>query len=313
MLEKEFLQSGLWLHFQEASGKKVYPLETSSFSGNGVVHTLPIVGPYLYLPRGPITEERGAALKVPLQTVIAQAQSIGARFVRIEPENAELLHEIEQVSPYSLHKAPHDMQPKEVFQIDITKSDEELLGAMKPKTRYNIRLAEKKGVRTFTTREKKYQEAFLDLITKTSDRKGITPHPRGYYEKFFTALPEEVCQLFIAEYEDKVLAAHLVIFFDDTATYLHGGSSDFHRDLMAPFLLQWEQIKEAKRRNCSIYDFGGVKIGEEHSSWAGITRFKTGFSPKTEARVFPGSYDIVLAPLPYTVYRVLQKVKTLFS
>jgi peptidoglycan pentaglycine glycine transferase (the first glycine) len=305
---QEFLQSEDWLRFQQAAGKEVMPFSTPHFVGNGILHTLPVVGRYLYLPRGP----RGEVTEG-IMSVINQALGKKAQWIRIEPETENALTAIRENIPYRVVKAPHDMQPKEVFQIDITKNEAELLSAMKSKTRYNIRLAEKKGIRTFATREKKYQEAFLDLITATSDRKGITPHPRSYYEKFFTALPEEICQLFIAEYEDKVLAAHLVIFFGDTATYLHGGSSDFHRDLMAPFLLQWEQIKEAKKRGCRSYDFGGVKIGEEHSSWAGITRFKTGFSPKTEARVFPGSYDIVLAPLPYTVYRTLQKVRTLFS
>jgi len=94
---------------------------------------------------------------------------------------------------------------------------------MKPKTRYNIRLAEKRGVRVFATRDAKYQQAFLDLIEATAERKEIVPHPRSYYEHFFTAFPEAVCQLFIAEYEGSVIAANLLIIFGGRAIYLHGG------------------------------------------------------------------------------------------
>ena len=249
--------------------------------------------------------------------MIEAAKKVGAKWIRIEPETEEALNTLKEGNSLSIVKSPHDMQPRETFVIDIAKSEEELLAAMKPKTRYNIRLAEKKGVRVFVTREKKYQEAFLDLITATAERKDIVPHPRSYYEKFFTELPEDMCHLFVAEYEGKALAANLVISYGGTATYLHGGTSDEHRDAMAPMLLQWEQIKFAKTCGCSRYDFGGVHLATSYklqatsSSWAGITRFKTGFSPKTVPTIFPGCYDIVLDKAAYRRYdqlRLLRRV-----
>lgn len=103
----------------------------------------------------------------------------------------------------------------------------------------------------------------------------------------------------------------MVIFYGDTVTYLHGGSGDLHRDVMAPYLLQWEQIKAAKERGYTKYDFGGVSLNTANS-WQGITKFKTGFSPQTLPTMYSGTYDIVLAPFSYTVYRVLQKVKAFF-
>lgn len=311
--KKEFLQSEDWLHFQEAAGKEVVPFSGEDFSANGIMHTLPLVGKYLYIPRGPQTINKEI-----IERLITGAKERDAQWIRIEPEK-EVLEEIKksvgtlrqaQSGNLRVTKAPHDMQPREIFKIDITPSEEALLQAMKPKTRYNIRLAEKRGVKIFITREEKYRQAFLDLITATSGRKGITPHPRGYYETFFSVFPEEVCRLFVAEYEGQVLAANLVIFYGDTVTYLHGGSSDLHRDTMAPFLLQWETIKQAKNEGYHFYDFGGVKTESSDSSWAGITRFKTGFSPKTEPTLYPGTYDIILAQLPYTMYRMLQKLKS---
>lgn len=302
--KKEFLQSELWLRFQEAAGKEVMPFSGDDFSANGIVHPLPFVGRYLYIPRGPITGSKKA-----FEELITLAKERNAKWIRIEPEK-EILEAIKNGTAYTVIKAPHDMQPREIFKIDISLSEDALFQAMKSKTRYNIRLAEKYGVKVFETREQKYIEAFLDLITATSGRKGITSHPRGYYETFFSIFPKEVCRLFVAEYEGQVLAANLVIFYGDTVMYLHGGSSDLHREVMAPHLLQWEQIKVARSLGFAYYDFGGVKTAAENSSWAGITNFKRGFSLKTEPTIYPGTYDIVLAPFSYTLYRMLQKLKS---
>ncbi len=289
---------------------------------NGIVHTLPLVGKYLYTPRGPIgtnfSAQGGPASgwQFLISKLIEEAKRRNARWIRIEPETEELLEEIKKAVPYKVVRATHDMQPREVFKIDITPLEEELLARMKSKTRYNIRLAEKRGVKVFETREKNHIAAFLDLITATSGRKGITSHPRSYYEKMLEILPKEMCRLFVAEYEGKIVAANIVMFFGETVTYLHGGTADEHRDVMAPYLLQWEQIKTAKKESFQFYDFGGVQTGnnqqESKSDWSGITKFKTGFSPSTASTVFPRSYDIVLDTQGYFLYtslRPLQRLK----
>jgi lipid II:glycine glycyltransferase (peptidoglycan interpeptide bridge formation enzyme) len=241
-------------------------------------------------------------------------------------------------------KAPHDMQPRETFVVDISKNEEVLLAEMKPKVRYNVRLAEKRGVRVFASDDEKYRKAFVNLVTGTADRKGIVPHPRAYYEKMLEILLDDTAALFVAEHEGDILGANLMIFHGDTATYLHGGSGYVKREYMAPFLLQWEAIREATRRGCTRYDFGGVKTGykmqdagcrmresegterkgggKNHASlimhhvsgdWAGITRFKTGFSPLTEPTVFPGCYDIVLSPTRYFLYRFFSILRSWVS
>lgn len=330
---------------QEATGKQIVSFAENGFSANGIVHELPLVGKYLYVPRGPrtVNKEQSANIKPAIERLIEIAREKNAKWVRIEPETEELLgviqKEIEalrraQIDNLRVVKAPHDMQPREIFKIDITPSEEELLAAMKPKTRYNIRLAEKRGVKVFETREEKFQQAFLDLITTTAGRKGIASHPRSYYEQFFKELPEEMCRLFVAEYEGVVLAVNMLIFFGDTVTYLHGGSGDQHRDTMAPYLLQWEQIKRAKAEGYQYYDFGGVHTednrqethdnglggGEDKKSlithpasliahqWGGITKFKMGFSPVTSPTVFPGTYDITLDSRAYFLYDALRRL-----
>lgn len=257
--------------------------------------------------------------------------------MRVEPGTEAIRDEIlrlAQNDKLKTVKASHDMQPRETFVIDISKDEDMLLAEMKSKTRYNIRLAEKKGVRVFLSNNERFRKAFVDLVTGTADRKGIVPHPRKYYEKMLETLLGDTATLFVAEHESDILGVNLMVFHDGTATYLHGGSADVKREYMAPFLLQWEAIREAKRRGCTRYDFGGVKTGykmqdagcrmresegterkgdgKNHTSlimhhvsgdWAGITRFKTGFSPATEPTVFPGCYDIVLSPARYFLYR----------
>ncbi|MDP3957751.1 MAG: peptidoglycan bridge formation glycyltransferase FemA/FemB family protein [bacterium] len=337
----DFLQSEEWMKFQEATGREVVRLSQDGFSANGIMHTLPLVGKYLYTPRWPSSrisnysfesEPEGSSLKVDDQFLISKliekAEEKKVNWVRIEPQTEEVLEMIRkeivtlrltQSGNLAMTKAPHDVQPRETFVMDITPSLETLLAQMKPKTRYNIGLAEKRGVKVFATREEKYQEAFLDLITTTADRKEIVPHPRAYYQKFFTDLPEDMCQLFVAEYEGRILAANLLIIYGTRVTYLHGGSGNEHRDVMAPYLLQWEQMKLAKERGCTEYDFGGVRAEPNTKyqilntkSWGGITRFKMGFSPQTQPTVFPGAYDIILNHSKYALYNRLRMFKENF-
>lgn len=260
-----------------------------------------------------------------MERLIEEARKRRANWIRIEPQTEEMLEMIRkevgtlrltQSGNLTITKAPHDMQPRETFVMDNTPSLEALLSGMKPKTRYNIGLAEKKGVKVFATRDEKYKQAFLDLIVATADRKEIMPHPRVYYEKFFTDLPEDMCQLFVAEYEGDVLAANLLITYGTRAVYLHGGSGNKHRDVMAPYLLQWEQIQYAKEKGCTEYDFGGIRtqpITNNQkpitSDWSGITRFKMGFSPETQPTVFPGAYDIILNRPKYAFYNRLRLLK----
>ncbi|NTW75288.1 MAG: peptidoglycan bridge formation glycyltransferase FemA/FemB family protein [Candidatus Moranbacteria bacterium] len=352
----ELLQSEAWMRFQEAAGHRVVRLCGEEWSANGVVHRLPLVGEYLYVPRGPrgrsakceVRSEREVAgnresgikwgEKVPaplpegssrvfegegredvrgiITKLLAKAKEMNVGWIRIEPETEEALVTMRKAtSGKRVVKAPHDMQPRETFVVDLAPTGEELLAAMKPKTRYNIGVAKKRGVSVVTSSDSKYVEAFIRLVMGTADRKGIVPHPKAYYEAMCVSLLDENGKIFAAEKDGEIIAANVVVFHGNTATYLHGGSDEKFRADMAPFCLQWESMREAKRRGCAWYDFGGVSIAELEAGagkWLGITRFKTGFSPLTSATVFPGSYDVVLSPVKYYTYRMIQGVKSLF-
>jgi len=323
----EFLQSEYWRKFQESVGKKTFCISGEDFNASIIEHSLQLVGKYFYIPRGPVIKSHKSKVesqklysktKTLYDKLINLAKENGAGWIRIEPQDSEDLEIIKE--NWRVVKAPHDVQPRELFIIDITKSEEELLVEMKPKTRYNIKLAQKRGVdvKSITndqdTNSKKYIDRFIELTRITAKRDGITPHLDEYYRKMFETIPSDIIKLYIAEYEGEVITVNVMLFYDKTATYIHGASSNKHRNVMAPFLLQWQAIQDAKRSGFEKYDFGGVRtFNIQHSSvnndWAGITRFKTGFSPQTSPTVFPGCWDIILNPFRYKTYKVISKIK----
>lgn len=316
MSQTALLQSESWRRFQEQNGISV---RETAF-GLALVQQTPFFGPILYFPHGPVlkeseTKNQESAGEI-RKALFELAEELRAGWIRVEPRTEEDLARLKQAfGEGGVVPAPHDVQPRETLALDIEPPTETLIAQMKPKTRYNVRLAEKHGVSVRFSRSPEDIEAFINLIYSTTNRKAIRPHPKSYYRNFFSALSEEESVLAIAEHEGKILAANLLVFSGDTAHYLHGGSSDREREVMAPFLLHVRSIEEAKRRGMKHYDFGGVRIrskkDEADRAWEGITRFKQGFAPKTETLLCPGTYDIVMAPLRYRLYRftfVLRKI-----
>ena len=332
----EFLQSPAWMYFQKEFGRKIFNVTQGAFQTFLIQHDLPLVGKYLYCPRGPeifsksekfanrdnqilgkvqamnFNEEMGQGICKMIH--FAKNENVG--WIRIEPRTEQLLECIKQTISEKIVKAPYDVQPKEIFVIDISKSEEDLLASMKPKTRYNINLARKKGViiRHQSLVGQSGAQVFLKLTREMADRNGIAVHPENYYRKMIETLPSDMLEMYTAQYDGKIIAANLIVFYDTVATYLHGASSNEHRNVMAPFLLQWQAILDARKRGCRVYDFGGVKtiaaISKKNMpDWQGITNFKLGFSPNTKPVIFPGTYDIVINPRAYMLYRGLQRAK----
>jgi lipid II:glycine glycyltransferase (peptidoglycan interpeptide bridge formation enzyme) len=246
-------------------------------------------------------------------------------WIRVDASSQMHLNLLKKIDKLKIKKAPHDMQPKQIFSINIDENEDEILSEMKPKTRYNIRLAEKKGVEIDSVdRESdkmdQYLSDFLRLTEVMAKRSEINPHPREYYQKMVANISVEKLRLYVAKFEGKVIAGALIVFFGDTATYLHGGSDDEFRNVMAPHLLHWQAILNAKEKGCRKYDFGGIKaeINENgkivplESKWKGVTRFKLGFSKNAKPLKFLGSYDIVIRSYRYDLYRILQKIKQIF-
>lgn len=299
-------QSDAWARFQDMSGNKSVPFEGRGCSGFAFRHTLPVFGDYLYIPRGPVLQTGTADEESVAETLAALAKKEHAGWVRTEPQTEEALALLKKGFAHQIAPAPHDMQPRETFALALDGEEENWLARMKPKTRYNVRLAEKRGVRVRFSRDPKDMENFLALIKATAHRQQIRLHPDEYYRNFFRAFPAEKCVLALAEHEGSALASALLLFFGHTTYYLHGGSSDLKRELMGPFLLHFEAMREAKRRGTTFYDLGGVKVhtkkDDDDRDWEGITRFKLNFAPNQETIVFPGTYDIIFNPQRYFLY-----------
>ncbi|MFA9262481.1 MAG: lipid II:glycine glycyltransferase FemX [Undibacterium sp.] len=306
------LQSDEWAKLQIASGHEAMSFQGSGFEGIAFQHTLPVIGKYLFIPRGPVANTASLDAESLKSEFIRMAESSRAHWLRIEPQTEACLQSLKQVfGANEIVPAPRDINPRETFMVSLTGTIEEWFGRMKSKTRYNVRLAEKHGVSIRFSRTPEDVESFTDLIYATTNRKAIAPHPKAYYRNFIAVLPEEMCTIALAEHEGQVIAASLLVFFNGTASYLHGGSADTKRELMAPFLLHLKAMEEAKRRGCARYDFGGVRIrskqGDE-TSWDGITRFKQGFDSNAETLLFPGTYDIILSPFRYSLYRQFRQL-----
>ncbi len=186
---------------------------------------------------------------------------------------------------------------------------------MHPKTRYNIRLAAKKGVTIRISNPDtiiKDTATFCDLNLNTAKRNKIHTYPQEYYKKlinFFTSNQKEIkLKLYLAEHDNKPLASIIVIYYGKTATYLHGASSTQGRQLMAGYLIQWQSIQDAKQAGMTVYDLWG--IDESNTKWAGITKFKKGFGGKTINYV--GAWDYILNKKWYNIFRISRIIKKIF-
>ena len=197
--------------------------------------------------------------------------------------------------------------------MDLTKSEDELLANMKSKWRYNIRLAEKKGVEIVKGTSKDI-DVFYDLYLETSKRDGIAIHSKKYYQDLLelsesrNSKGNPLVTLYIAKHENDNLAAIITLFTPYQATYVYGASSNLKRNLMPAYLLQWNAIKDAKKFGSKSYDFYGMPpTDDENHPMHGLYRFKTGFSGQNKHRL--GSIDVAISPL-YSAYKMAEKLRS---
>ncbi len=216
----------------------------------------------------------------------------------------------------ALRKAPMDIQPPSTVVVDLAASEEELLAAMKPKTRYNVRLAARKGIRVERGGLEDLRSWYA-LYRETAQRDRITLHARAYYSELFqlaaaAAAPGEVrLELLLAFRGRELLAGNIVAFRGQEAWYLYGASSSRHRNLMPTYALQWEAMRLARSLGCRRYDLFGIPPREETSHpMRGLYRFKTGFGGRIFNRL--GCYDVPRRPGLYRGYRAAEALRALY-
>lgn len=328
-----FLQSWGWSQFQEAAGNEVFRVRLDEHDGDQrttaqflvVALALPMGQRVSYVPRGPLVlaGEGKARFRASLSAVLDAARRQGSLFARLEPPMpvGEGPVTADDLRGWGLEATRH-VAPDCTSVVDLARGEGELLAAMHQKTRYNIRVAERNGV---VVSEAEYAnahllrhdtEVFWRLLSATAERDAFSLHPRGYYEKMVEVLNPRhrrgnalAVRLFFASHEGVPVAAGLFAEYGDTVTYLHGASLSAKRQVMAPHLLHWEVMRDAKRRGFKKYDFWGVapEDARDGHPWAGITRFKVGFGG---ARVsYHGTWEMPVSRIGYGLYRLVNRTR----
>lgn len=237
-------------------------------------------------------------------------------FVKIEPY-------IEKVKFYSLmaesklkiedyknlKESVHPLFPQWTQMIDLKKNEDELFKNLHYKTRYNIRLAQKKGVIVRQMDNNDGFAIFVKLYFETCRRQKYHGHNHHYHQIIWKNFKEKIAHILIAFYRDIPLAAYQLWFYKKKLYYVYGGSSDQYRHLMASNLLMWEAIRFGMKLKAEIFDLWG-SLPPNYSSvhpWAGFTRFKQGYGGKFVQ--FVGSYDLIINPFLYQLYTLVYPVR----
>lgn len=285
------LQSKAWGEFRKAMGIDVAVIHEWIITFHRVPHTPYTIG---YFPKGPMPT------KAMLETLKTLGKQKNAIFIQLEP-NVVFKPNLRSTIN-DLQRSHHPLFTKYTFILDLTKTEEELLQAMHPKTRYNIRVAQKHGVTIAEDDSQKAFQAYLDLSQETTNRQGFYAHNQTYHRVMWDMLHKAgIAHLFTANYDNKILAAWIIFVFGDTVYYPYGASSRENRDVMAPNLMLWEIARWAKNKGIKFFDLWGADPSQ------GFHKFKEGFAPRLVE--FVGSYDLVMQPWLYRLYTVADTIR----
>ena len=320
-----FTQAGFYGEWQEMMGRKVRRFEIirPRRTSLGLEKDSEIVGffqvikypllfsqSFLYVPHGPILKEVSYLgdefLKTFHDKLLEITKEENAIFVRFDPfpKTENNFDKYFKKTPISHYHSSY-FQPKFEWILNLEKPEEEILNEMHPKTRYNINLAQKRGIKIEIVNEnfEKYFNDFNKLLEETARRDNFGLHPKIYYQNIFKTLNSENAFLVIAGYKGKILLVNLVLLYGRAAYFAFGGSSGEHKNLMFSHLAQWEAIKEAKRRGFEVYNFGGIGNGGEELE--GVSFFKKRFGGGLLE--YSDSYDLILKPFWYWLYNLYKK------
>ena len=300
------LQMGEWGELKAGFGWKPVRFILDSETGAQILfRRLPLGLTLGYMPKPVFSDQLSVIDDQFWREVDLICKQNHAVFLKVEPDT--WIDEFDlQLSTFKLSN--HNIQPPRTIVISLEEDEEQILARMKPKCRYNIRLAEKRGV---TIRIWDDLPAFHEMMTVTGGRTNFGVHTLEYYQRAYELFhPKGTCELLVAEYEDTPLAALMVFANAKRAWYVYGASNDEERNRMPTYLLQWEAIRWAKARGCEEYDLWGVPDENEetleanfekhHDGLWGVYRFKRGFGG--EIKRASQALDKIYMPLLYKLY-----------
>lgn len=308
--EAHLLQTAPWGRLKSAFGwRSFYCIENGA--GTQVLLRPLRLGFHIgYLPRGPVpsSQQALAAVQPALDDLCRSHRVI---FLRIEPDWADSQICRTELRNLGYLPAPHTVQPPRTVLVDLAGTEEELLGRMRSKTRYNIRLAMRHGVTVVPSSD---TETFARMIQITGDRDSFSIHSEAYYRQAYEVFAaREQVVLLLAYFQEEPIAGLMAFSQGRRSWYLYGASTDLHREVMAPHLLQWEAMRWARSHGCTEYDLWGIPDEAEEILEAqfatrqdglwGVYRFKRGFGGRVQRSV--GAWDRIFHRPAYRLYQIL--------
>jgi lipid II:glycine glycyltransferase (peptidoglycan interpeptide bridge formation enzyme) len=274
-----FMQSWAWADFKELEGYKTFRYGlflNEKLVGGGIFYFYPhssnanlLIAPAAPLLPPTLAEEGLELLK---EKAAVLARELGAIAFRIEPLWTE-----KPTYLTGFVRAPVDLLPSETLLIDLRPTEAERLVAMKPKGRYNLRLSLRRGVETEFTTDSQAIPLFYDIFWETVKRQQFFGEPYGFFINLCqTLFAAKMAEIGFARWRGTVLAAILVVYWGNRATYLYGGRSFEHPEVMAPYALHWAAMQRAKAQGCTVYDFYGFTRDANHG-YAKFSQFKSQF------------------------------------
>lgn len=279
-----------------------------------LIRKIPVFGNLMYAPRGPICDIHDVSV---MSQITEGAKELAKKYkafvLKIEPDIKsddqvfrDLIIQLGYKIKDDAKNFREEIQPRYVFRLDIKdKTEDDVFAGFHQKTRYNIRLAKRKGVEIKEGTKEDLKD-FHKIMIETGARDGFIIRPLSYFEKMYDCLAPEHLKVFMAYYDGKPIAGTIPIIYGNKTWYLYGASSNQKRNLMPNYLLQWEMIKMAIKNGSEIYDFRGVSgvVDKNHPQY-GLYRFKKGFG--AEFTEFIGEIYIPFKPIWYKLYQFSEK------
>jgi lipid II:glycine glycyltransferase (peptidoglycan interpeptide bridge formation enzyme) len=276
------------------------------------------LGLLAYAPKGPLVDWQDSDLTARLVAALDQAaRQRGALALSVEPELPDTPSHAADLGRAGFVPGLSAYQPRRTILVDLGPGEAHILGAMKSKTRYNVRLAARKGVNVYQGSNDDV-EIFNQLAAITGERNSFGVRSPAYHRAAYELFaPHGQAALFLAEYQGQPLAGVLAFGLGRVAWYFYGASSNAQRNLMAPYAVQWEAMRWARARGCTTYDLWGVPdeddeslesqfAGRSDGLW-GVYRFKRGFGGALWRSV--GAWDRVYRPLRYRLYGLALRLR----
>ncbi len=307
------IQSWEWGDFRKKTGLELVRL--GQFNGNTMVsayqltlHPVPIFPQVVgYLPKGPMPDAEST------KALIEVGRDKNVAFIKIEPNvfaQEDLRQKILTLG-YTLSKK--SLFTRYNFLLDLTKSEQNLLAAMHPKTRYNIGVAQKKGVEVYESTKDADFEIYLKLYFDTTHRQKYFGHTPDYHRLVWkTLMPAGMARLLIGKYQGIPLVAWMLFNFKETLYYPYGGSSNENREVMASNLVAWEAIRMGKKMGLRVFDMWGAlgPDAKDSDPWFGFHRFKAGYGPSHVEYI--GTYDLILRQALYKSMNFADRMRWTF-